>query len=629
MTLLGIAELEKSYGGEVVLGGLDLVVQEGDRIGVVGPNGSGKTTLLRLLMGLEAPDRGEISKARDLTLGYVPQTPELDPERTAFEEALLALSHLARTDERLRDLEERMAATSDRTSLERLAAEHDRLHDHFERAGGYNLEGQARAVLAGLGLDPALHDRQTGTLSGGEKCRVALARILLQDPDVLLLDEPTNHLDLAGVEWLEEYLVTHATALLVISHDRLFLDRVTNRTLAFLGEGPKVYDAPYSRYEHLRQEEVKALAREVEKQEAFIRKEKEFIRRNIAAQRTKVAKGRQKRLARLEILALPPEVRDEMKLDLSPARRAGEVPVVVEDLAMGFDGRTLFSGLNLVLEPGERLGIVGRNGTGKSTFLRILAGRAAPMDGRVDLGRNVDLGYYDQEHADLPSGLTVYEAIHGLLPKWTDFEVRSFLARLLFFDDDVERPLEVCSGGERSRVALARILLRRPNMLFLDEPTNHLDIPSRQALENLLAGFSGTLVLVSHDRWFLDRTVRKVLWMDLEGVRLYQGSWSEAALARKAAEARRRAEREEERARTAPRSRPEKIGPPLQKRKRRPLQTIEADIIAREEERADLLAALGTPEIYTDGSKVKQHRERLAALDKELAALNSEWEEHL
>jgi ATP-binding cassette subfamily F protein 3 len=413
----------------------------------------------------------------------------------------------------------------------------------------------------------------------------------------------------------------------VISHDRLFLDRVTNRTLAFGGGGVRMWDAPYSRFAQLHDEELKALAREVAKQQEFIRKEQDFIRKNIAAQRTKVAKGRQKRLERVEVLALPPQDRGEVRLDLSPARRAGEVPIVAEGLAMGYGERLLFDGFNLVIEPGERVGIVGRNGTGKSTLLRILAGRQRPLAGRVDLGRNVDLGYYDQDMGDLPLGLTAYEAIHDLYPKWTDFDIRSFLARLLFFDEDVDRRLEDCSGGERARVALARILLRRPNMLFLDEPTNHLDINSRKALENLLEGFTGTLVVVSHDRWFLDRVVRRILWLDDDGPRLWNGGWTEASSARRQRIDRLAREREAEKAARA-KPRVEERRPASPKKKRRSLSQIEADIIAREESRAALLAALGTPEVYTDGLKVKDHQDRIGQLDLELAALNAEWEEH-
>ncbi len=626
MPVLTLSGVYKSYGVEDILEDTSLVVHERDRVGVIGPNGSGKSTLFRVILGQEVPDRGEIAVPRGPRHGHLRQDPDRDPHRTSFEEAMKSLAHVQAAERRLRASEEELSRVQDPAVLARLAEEHGSVQEIFERGGGYQMEARARAVLAGVGLPLSRHDQLTGTLSGGEKCRVALAQVLLSDADLLLLDEPTNHLDLAGVEWLEEELITHARAVLVISHDRRFLDRVTNKSFIFSAGGEKLYPGNYTKAEVLRNEEARALASEVEKQQDFIRKEKAFIRKHIGSQRSREAKGRRTRLARVQVLSLPPAERGEMKLDLTPARRAGIVPLVGRNLSAEFGPRRLFSGLDLTLEPGDRLGTVGGTGTGKIPLLRVLAGRLAPATGEVDLGRNVDLGYFDQDQSWLPRSSTVYGTIRSERPLWTDFEIRSFLARMLFFDDEVEREVSVLSGGERSRVALALLLLRRPNMLFLDEPTNHLDIPARQTLEELLREFTGTLIVVSHDRWFLDQVTTRTLWVAQDGLFLYPTSFSEAAETRRMRQAAALAEREAERERSAKPAKETKKDPA--RKKRRPLATIEAEIIAKEDEKSTLLSELSSPAVYADGLAVKQRQTALAKIETLLEALNAEWSSH-
>jgi ATP-binding cassette, subfamily F, member 3 len=630
MSLLVLQGLRKAYDGDVVFEDVSLTVHEGDRIGVVGPNGAGKSTLFKLILGEEEPDAGLVGRTKDLFVGHLPQEPRLDPAADVFAETLSALDHVRTWEARLREIERLMEETHDPVAAAALADEHGRVHEKFEREGGYQLEARAATVLAGLGVPPALHARKCGVLSGGERSRVGLAKLLLLAPDLMLLDEPTNHLDLSGVEWLEEFLRRSTNAFLVVSHDRLFLDRVSQKTLELADGAAKTYPAPYSGYEALKAEQLKTLLREVEKQQDFLEKERGFIRRHMGSQRSREAQGRLKRLERVEILAAPRLKQAALKLDFSPARPQGTLPFSVRGLTVEAGGRTLFSDLSFELQPGDRLGVVGPNGAGKSTLLKTLAGKWKPAAGRVDFGKNVDLGYFDQEHRLLDLGKTVYATLHDRRPKWTDFEVRSFLARFLFFSDDVERVVETLSGGERGRLAIGMLLLERPNVLFLDEPTNHLDIPSRSALEETLGAFTGTLIVVSHDRWFLERCTQKTLWIEPDGVRLYWSGYSEAATLRRArlAEAARDADARKERERDAESRRrrdvAEKEADP-KKKKKRGLTAVEADIIAREAERAQLMARLEDPAVYGDGAKVKEIRERLARLAEELSALEEEW----
>ena len=632
MSLLVLQGLKKAYDGDVIFENVTLTLNEGDRVGIVGPNGAGKSTLFKLILGEEQPDAGLVGRTRDLSVGHLPQEPRLAPERSVFAETLSALEHVRAWELRLRALEAEMETEHDPAAATALADEHGRIHEKFEREGGYELEARAATVLSGLGVPEALYTRMCGVLSGGERSRVALAKLLLLAPDLMLLDEPTNHLDLAGVEWLEEFLRRSPNAFLVVSHDRVFLDRVSNKTLELMDGETKLYPAAYSGYEVLKAEQLKTVLREVDKQQDFIEKERTFIRKHMGSQRSREAKGRLKRLERLEVIARPRTERTELKLDFSPARPQGTLPFSVRELAVKAGPRILFSDLSFELMPGDRLGIVGPNGAGKSTLLKTLAGRIPCGGGRVDFGRNVDIGYFDQEHKILDLGKTVYSTLHDRRPKWTDFQVRSFLARFLFFSDDLERVVGTLSGGERGRLAIGCLLLERPNVLFLDEPTNHLDIPARSALEETLAAFQGTLLIVSHDRWFLERTVQKILWIDPDGVRLHWSSYAEASAARKerlagvAREATARRERERERG-TELRRKEEtaKAAQAEPKRKKRPLSAVESDIIAREDEKSQLLKKLEDPAIYGDGAKVRVVKDRLAAIGDELARLEAEW----
>jgi ATP-binding cassette subfamily F protein 3 len=622
MALLAVNGLSKSFGAETLFENLNVELHPGDRIGVTGPNGCGKSTLFRMLAGVEQADHGTIARARGLATGWLRQDPEFTQGASAVSAVLEAFAHLDEAELELRAVEEELASAPEPERMEELVQELQRLSTLLE-AGAGNRDGRARETLAHLGLKTSLHDAPCATLSGGERCRVALARLLLEGADLLLLDEPTNHLDLDGIEWLEEHLARHKGALFVISHDRRFLDEVTTATLTFTTEGPVLYRAPWSRAEVLRKEELEARRRDVKKQQHFIAREEEFIRRHLGSQRSAEAKGRRKRLERLERLSLPSAMTERMHLDMTPLRRAGEAPLRMEGLSVGHEGRYLVRGLECTLEPGERVGIVGRNGCGKSTLLNVIAGKLPALEGRVDPGRSLEIGFYSQSQVHLPQDKIVREFIHDMRPRWTDFQVRSLLARFLFFEEDTERPISQLSGGERGRLALAELLLNRPNMRLLDEPTNHLDIPAREALEELLAEFTGTLLVVSHDRHFLDRMTKRTLWIDADGVRLHESSFSEAHAARRRAEAQRREQQKEPVAgkNTLPPA-PRKSAP---RPKRRALERIEADIMQREAERTLLHEQLSNPDFLRQKDEVRRVQTRLVEIASELQQLEVEW----
>ena len=626
MSLLTFQGVRKVYGGETLLEDVTFTIRDGDRIGVVGRNGAGKSTIFRLACGEETEDGGEISRGRGTTIARLAQDPRLDPTATILEETLKALAHVRDLETRLRALETAME-TADPETAARLAEEHGAVHERFERQGGYSLEARALEVLAGLGVPQEMTSRKCEGLSGGERSRVALAQILLLDPDLMLLDEPTNHLDLEGVEWLEGHLRASGSAYLVVSHDRWFLNRVTDATLDVSDGTARMWPQGYGGFENLKAEEHKTLLREVEKQRAYIEKERAFIRRHLGSQRSREASGRLKRLERIELLVPPPGEQSTASFTLVPDRPQGNLPISARELSIELGGREIFRDVSFDLLPGDRLGIVGPNGTGKSTLLKILANRLEAKTGRVDIARSCDIGYFDQDHRLLSPDATPYSTIHDYRPQWTDFAVRSWLARFLFHADDVERPVSTLSGGERARLALARLLIDRPNVLFLDEPTNHLDIPSCTALEEMLDGFTGTLIVVSHDRWFLQRVATRILWIERGKSVFTHGTWTEAAQKRRQGieDARRAAEDARDKAAKAVRAATPRKTESAPKKKKRSLTEVEDEIMRLEAKKEALHASLGDPTLYADAERVKAVRDELAAVERRLEEVNEEW----
>lgn len=536
MTVLTTHNLGKHYGAQDVFEGLTLSVNQGDRIALVGPNGEGKTTLLRILAGLEQPSAGAVHTAKGLKLGYLEQHPSLiSTGGTLWELALSAFAELRQQEAALHDLAAALAAETGEPRHQQLLEQYGEAEARFEHAGGYTYEQTTEQVLTGLAFKREDFGMPLTKLSGGQQSRGHLAHLLLKQPDLLLLDEPTNHLDLASVEWLENYLKSWPGAIIAVSHDRYFLDEVATRVWEMLFGKIEGYRGNYSHYVQQRQERFERRQKEYQAQQEFIAKEEEFIRRNLAGQRTREAQGRRTRLERMDKLDRPIEHK-MLKLSLQTTLRSGDLVLATHELVVGYpDGPPLFTCPDLEIRRGQRIALLGPNGAGKTTFIKTILGQVKPKTGAIRFGAGVEIGYFAQTQASLKLDATILDEILSVqnLPIG---EARNYLGRFLFSGDDVFKPIGALSGGERSRVALAKLTLTGSNFLILDEPTNHLDISSQENLEQVLNDFSGTILLVSHDRYFVDAlaTHTWALEPDNKSVTVVEGGYSDYLAEREA-----------------------------------------------------------------------------------------------
>jgi len=564
MSIIIAERIAKSYDPYDIFWDVSCSVAHGDRIALVGSNGTGKTTLLRILAGFDQPNSGYVHRAKSLRIGFLPQEATLEGDRTLWQEMMTAFESLRAMEARLHDLEAEMA-NPDRT--EEILATYSPLREQFEDLGGYTYEDRAQQVLIGLGFPRQDHHIPLNYLSGGQKTRAILARLLLESPDLLLLDEPTNHLDLQAIEWLEGYLNNWEGTVVLVAHDRYFMDRVVHKVWELSFGGLDIYSGNYSHYVRQRTERYERRLKEYRAQQEFIAKEADYIQRYMAAERTRQAQGRLKRLERFkEDEAIDrPRQEQTIKLRLHTPLRSGDKVLWTQDLAIGYDRTNpLFRCPDLDLRRGECVALLGPNGSGKTTFLKTVLGQQQPLAGYARLGASLKIGYYAQVHTDLDPDKSVLDTILEVknLPL---VEARTYLARYLFTGDDVFKRIGDLSGGERSRVALAKLVMLRANFLLLDEPTNHLDIASQEVLEDVLDDFPGTILLVTHDRYLVDRLATQ-LWIiepDGRSLRAFKGTWAEyvemrerereAPQARqakdKAFEVQRQAKREEQRAR--------------------------------------------------------------------------------
>jgi ATP-binding cassette subfamily F protein 3 len=528
MSIIVAERIAKSFGPQDVFWDVSCSVAAGDRIALVGRNGTGKTTLLRILAGLEPPSGGRVHRARGQRIGYLPQGASLEGEGTLWQEMMHVFDSLRALEARLQGLEVEMA---DPQRAEAALEAYAPLRERFELLGGYTYQDRTKHVLMGLGFPPEEHDMPVAHLSGGQKTRAYLARLLLESPDLLLLDEPTNHLDLQAIEWLEGYLNNWEGTVILVAHDRYFMDRVVHKVWDLAFGQLEVFAGNYSHYVQQRAERYERRMKEYRAQQEFVAKEEDYIRRYMAGQRSRQAKGRLKRLQRFkedEMLDRPRQERS-ISLRFQSPLRSGEKVAWSQDLAVGYEGDDpLFYAPDLDLRRGECVALLGPNGSGKTTFLRTLLGTLQPLEGYARLGASLKIGYFAQVRSDLDPEKTVLDSVLEAknLPLG---EARSFLARFLFSGDDVFKLIAELSGGEQSRVALARLVLERANFLLLDEPTNHLDIPSQEILEEVLDDFAGTIILVTHDRYLVDRLASQ-LWIirpEERWLEVYRGSWAE------------------------------------------------------------------------------------------------------
>ncbi|MGH2493705.1 MAG: ABC-F family ATP-binding cassette domain-containing protein [Ktedonobacteraceae bacterium] len=535
MSIVSVISAGKSFGAERIFEDVSFQIDEHDRIGLVGPNGAGKTTLLNLLAGREEADEGNIALARNIRIGYLTQIIDFHPENTLREEMLTVFDAVRSWEHELGELARQIeaAATQSNTEArEQLLQRYADLQLRFEHAGGYTYEHKVEQVLDGLGFTRELQEAPVSHLSGGQQTRAALGKLLLQEPDLLLMDEPTNHLDLAALEWLETYLNGWKGAMVIVAHDRYFLDKVVSRTIEMAFGHIEEYPGNYTRYLHLREERMERRQREYAAQQAHIAHTEEFIRRYKAGQRSREARGRQKLLDRMERVQRPQDF-PEMHFEFNSVIGSGQMVFSTQKLVVGYpaaqagdEPKELVRVADLELLRGDRVGLLGPNGAGKTTLLRTLIGNIQPLSGQVYPGHNARIGYYSQTHEGLNLDRSIVDEIRQVSVLSED-GARSFLGRFLFSGDDVFKPIGSLSGGERSRVALAKLTLQGPNVLILDEPTNHLDLQSRQFLEEVLGEFEGTLLFVSHDRYFIDSLATKV-WVIEDGVLIpYMGNYTD------------------------------------------------------------------------------------------------------
>ncbi|MDO4292120.1 MAG: ABC-F family ATP-binding cassette domain-containing protein [Eubacteriales bacterium] len=525
--ILSCQNIEKAFLEKQVLKNCSFHIEDCEKAAIVGINGAGKTTLLRIIVGEMEPDSGVVAFARDKTFGYLAQDSAVNTDNTIYDELLSVKQHLLDLEARIREAELDMKRLSG-PELDALMEKYADLTHAFEMENGYAYKSELTGVLKGLGFSEEEFSKPVSTLSGGQKTRVALGKLLLQSPDLIILDEPTNHLDMSSIAWLETYLLNYKGSVLIVSHDRYFLDKIASKIIEIDNTKVTVFSGNYSDYaakkEMLRQAQLSAYLN----QQAQIRHQEEVIAKLKSFNREKSirrAESREKMLSKIEVLDKPAEVRADMHLELTPRIESGNDVLTVEHLAKAFDGQALFDDLSFSLKRGEHVAVIGDNGTGKTTILRLINGLLAPDKGKIVLGSKVQVGYYDQEHHVLHPDKTLFEEISDAYPVLNNTEIRNTLAAFLFTGDDVYKRIQELSGGERGRVSLAKLMLSESNFLILDEPTNHLDITSKEILEDALNHYSGTVLYVSHDRYFINRTAHRILELSGGTLTQYLGNY--------------------------------------------------------------------------------------------------------
>lgn len=652
--LFRISEVYKSYGARDILRGASLQVNPGEHVGLVGRNGAGKTTLFRTISGEETPDEGDVVRTRGLKLGLLAQHVHFEEDTTVHEAALAAFGRLQQIEHEMHELEHRMGESPD--DLDAVLERYSDLQTEFEREGGFEYAAKAEAILQGLGFTREMWTMKTSTLSGGQKNRLGMARLLLAEPDVLLLDEPTNHLDVTAVEWLEEFLAAYASAYVIISHDRYFLDRTCKRIVEVERGKTVSYTGNYSRFVIEREERREAQQRAFDNQQQLIAKTEEFIRKNLAGQKTKQAKSRRTMLQKLDRVEAVQADSAQGNFQLKGVERTGRDTLKAIDLSVGYPDKTLASGITFTLRRGEALGVIGANGSGKTTLIKTLLNKLPPLAGEMQWGSNTKTGYYAQQLDDLDDRNEIIMELRRVAPNTvTTGELRGFLAKFLFVGDDVYKHVADLSGGEKGRLALAKLIYSRVNVLVLDEPTNHLDIPSRESLEEALDAYDGTIITISHDRFFLDRVATQILALDGKGgAQHFDGDYTQYHDWR--LEAGKQTGAPEVAADKPPKSEPHapsKQTPPKiekqhaareskhdaeekrngvrvvkkNKSNARDQQKIEADIAAFESRISDLSNQMAQPETARDASKLQSLNRDYEAANESLRELYAEWEQ--
>lgn len=625
MILLQANQIARYFGADTLFENIHLEVASKARIGLVGRNGAGKSTLLKIIAGIETPDAGQVIKNKQATLGYLAQDTGLDSTETIWNEMLKAFEGVRNMEQRMREVEVAIGETPESNSrYASLMKEYDQLQHDFNDQNGYGYENEIRSVLHGFKFDESFYDKEISTLSGGQKTRLALARMLLVKPDILILDEPTNHLDIETLAWLEDYLQGYAGALLIVSHDRYFLDRVVNEIYEISRHKIRHYKGNYSRYLDLKAAQLASDWKAYEKQQDEIGKLEDFVARNLVrASTTKRAQSRRKALDKMERLDRPDGKEKSAKFMFDIDKVSGNVVLQLEEAAIGYE-KTLAEPVDLDIRREDAIALVGPNGIGKSTLLKSLIGQLPFIKGDPHFGTNVSIGYYDQGQADLHGNKTILAELWDEHPTTPEKDIRSVLGGFLFSGEDVEKTIPLLSGGEKARVALAKLSMNKENFLILDEPTNHLDIDNKEVLENALIDYQGTLLFVSHDRYFINRIANKVIELSPEGSKLYLGDYDYYLEKKKEEEEIAELQAKEIEPVEAPKKRfyQDKEQQKLIRSLKRKIETIEENLSLLDEKIAELETQMSQPAVLND-------HVQLLALTNELEAKKTEQEEQL
>lgn len=635
MIVLGVKNIKKSYGIDVILNNVSFNVNEGEKIGIIGANGEGKSTLFKILTKTLSPDEGDIFIDKNKSLGYLSQTLNLDSTNTIYSEMLSVFEELINLENKLTKLEIAMNEPYDENNAEyhnKIIKDYTSYVELYENRGGYVYKGEISRVLKGLGFTENDFDKKIEFLSGGQKTRVALSKLLLSKPDLLLLDEPTNHLDLDAIEWLEEYLINYKGTILVISHDRFFLDKVTEKTFEVINGHVNCYNAPYTKSLELKEKEYEVQLKaysmqqaEIKRQEAIIDKFRSFNREKSI----KAAESREKALAKMERIDAPDKEEGPSRIKFETLIKSGNDVLHVENLKKSYGEKLLFKDVNFDIKREEKVALIGENGRGKTTLLKIIMDKISQDEGNKVLGRNVFIGYYDQEQSDLNEDKTIIDEVWDAFPDLTTTEIRNVLASFLFKGDDVFKVIKNLSGGEKCRINLLKLMLSKSNFLLLDEPTNHLDIVSREALEEAILDYNGTILLISHDRYFLNKVINKIYELKEEEIVPFLGNYSYYV------EKKKRPTRYEHIEEVQGKS---KTQINLDKKKRREVEKkkreqekqfklLEKTISNKEDELSRLNEQLCLEEIYSNPSKSEKVNKEITFLQNEIETLYEQWEE--
>lgn len=634
MILLSCDKISKSFGINVILDQISFSVKAGSRMGIVGPNGAGKTTLFKLVTGELPYDDGSLYLSKDLTIGHLKQNEAVSSSNTVWEELLTVYAPVLEMEKRIRSLEQQISVHSDTQNPKylELTEEYGTLLEQFGEKDGYIYQSHMRGVLSGLGFSTEEFHQPIWQLSGGQKTRVALARLLLEKPGLLLLDEPTNHLDLGAVQWLEGFLKDYSGTIFIISHDRFFLDSLCDCILEIENQKGSLYQGNYSEFHkrkhqnrEIQQKEYKQQQKEIQRQEEIIQRYRSFNREKSI----KAAESRQKALDKMERIDKPTDTQD-VRMSFHVNKHSGNDILRVEDLKMSFDSRSLFENVSFSLEKGDRVGMIGPNGVGKTTLFRILLNELQPSAGDIHYGTGVDMGYYDQEQSSLTPEKSVIDELWDTFPLLSETKIRSTLALFLFRGDDVYKPIHQLSGGERGRVMLSKLMLAGNNFLLLDEPTNHLDMPSKEILEESLTDYPGTMLIISHDRYFLNKIADRILEFEEDGVTEYLGNYNDYLEKKKNQELLASLEAQEPTEKTKTAQKEERRKERQQRQRRNAFQQLlkaaEENIHELEREVQELETALYDPELYQDADKMLDIQQQY---NQKKATLNAAYEEWL